>query len=202
MVIMVKKRLTITAIAVLAIILVASGMFFAQGAPVLRESIYLSYQYDNDPGQLGNYYLPLTDVSVVRDGNPVSIFTSIGVENYETDQGFQFPDSKTVGIHEDPYGYLAIHETMTSVVEFEAKADNSVRFHLGGDIGAIRSGNAILIGSEDASGVFVFPPAVDPSIMGQDIIFDVPADSKVTFRLSFQKVQTSNIKSVNWKLIT
>ncbi|KYK26426.1 MAG: hypothetical protein AYK23_03030 [Candidatus Proteinoplasmatales archaeon SG8-5] len=155
-------------------------MFFAQGAPVPRESAYSSYVYDANPALQNNYYYPLADYAVVRNGNPVSVFTSIGVAEFAAGNDFLIDD--TMITHEDAYSYLAVHETMTTVVEFEAKADNSIKFDLGGDTGAIRSGNAILIGGEDASGVFVFPPDVETAINGQEVVFDVPADSVVIFR--------------------
>jgi hypothetical protein len=180
MVIMVKKRLIISAFAVVTVTLVASGMFFAQGAPVPRESAYSTYVYDADPALQNNFYYPLANYAVVRNGDPVSIFTSIGIAEFETGNDFLIDD--TMITREDPYSYIAVHETMTTVVEFEAKSDNLIKFDLGGETGAIRSGNAILIGSEDASGVFVFPPNVEPAIYGQEVTFDVPANSGVIFR--------------------
>jgi hypothetical protein len=177
-----KKRLAIgvTAAALLTLALISSGMFPAQAAPVPRESTYSTYEYDADPLQVGSFYYPLTDYAVVRNGTPVSIFTSVGITNFEPGTDFQFDD--TMMIHEDAYSYLAAHDTLTAVVEFGAKSDNSLRFDLGGETGALRSGNTVLIGNEETSGVFVFPVDVTPTISGQVVTFDVPADSKVIFR--------------------
>lgn len=168
------------AAAIISFALVSSGLFGVSAAPVPRESAYSTYDYDSDPIMQNDYYHPLANYAVVRNGNQVGIFESMGVAEFEGGIDFQF--TSTMITHEDSYSYLAVHETQTTVVEFEAKEDNSLKFDLGADTGAIRSGNSIIIGNEDAGGVFVFPATVTPAIAGQEVTFDVPADSKVTFR--------------------
>ncbi len=178
-----NKRLALVctiAAATFSFALVSSGLFgngMAQYIP--RESDYSTYEYSVNPTVENNYYYPLANYAVSRNGNLVSLFERIGVSGFESGP---FLNSSTGISHTDSHSYLAVHETMTTVVEFEANQDNSLIFELSHDTGAIRSGDALLIGNEDASGVFVCQGDVTTTLDGQNVLFDVPANGRVIFR--------------------
>lgn len=171
------------AAAIFSFALVLSGLFgngLAQYIP--RDNDYSTYEYSVNPILENNYYYPLANYVVDRNGNLVSVFERIGVAEFESGV---FDDNPTgiIGIsHEDSFCNLAVHETLTTIVEFQANQDNSLMFELSAGTGAIWSGDALNIGNEDMSGVFVFQGEVAASINGDNVIFDVPADARVIFR--------------------
>jgi len=127
-----------------------------------------------------DYVYPLANYSLVRSGSVIELFDRVGVAEFES--GIEFYEGVTNISHSDEFGYFEIHETPSTVVEFEAYQDNSMIFELAEETGAIRSGDAIIVGSQDASGEFVIQGAATASIGDGDVLFNVPAGSRVIFR--------------------
>jgi len=181
---MIKKKLAvISAITAVSccIVLVLSGLFvFGQVQYTPRQNDFSIYEFAVNPSEDIDYYYPLANYAVVRNGNQVDIFETMGIADFET--GIEYQMSETTISHQDAYSHLTVHETLTTVIEFTALEDNALKFDLDSGTGALRSGDAILIGNEDASGVLVFDDSVVSSISAGTVTFDVPAGSSVIFR--------------------
>jgi hypothetical protein len=154
----------------------------AQYVPYTSE--YSTYELNVDPpvgngGQI-QYYYPLANFSLLRGDASVGVFERLGMENFEP--GIEYQETSTMVTHTDNYSYLAVHKTLTTAVEVSAVQSNALKFELEAGTGAIRDGDAILVGSEDASGMFVFSGEVTAAVDNANVLFDMPAGSKVIFR--------------------
>ena len=152
---------------------------FTSGQYMPRTSDYSNYEIAVHP-PVSDYVYPLANYSLVRSGTVIELFDRVGVADFEP--GIEFYEGVTNISHTDSFGYFEIHETPSTVVEFEAYQDNSMKFELAEGTGAIRSGDAILVGSQDASGEFIMMGAATATIGQGEVLFDVPTGSRVIFR--------------------
>ena len=182
-----KSRVELTCGLVVIIIVLSLGLstfMFTNGQYVPRASDYSDYEIAVHP-PISDYAYPLANYSLVRSGNVIELFDRVGIANFES--GIDFYDAAPISggsnmSHTDQFGHLNIHETPSTVVEFEAYQDNGMRFELADNTGAIISGDAVIVGSQDASGEFVMIDAATATIGEGEVLFDIPAGSKVIFR--------------------
>jgi len=153
-------------------------LFSSSGQYVPRESDYSSYELAVDP-PASDYLYPLANYSLVRSGITIGLFDRVGLASFES--GIEFVGETRVE-HTDQFGRFDIHEVPSTFLQYEAYESNSMKFELADGTGAIKKGSAVVVGSEDASGVFVMSGGASAEISGQDVIFNMPADSSVIFR--------------------
>lgn len=178
------KRLRVESVCGLVVIVIVislglSALIFTSGQYVPKISDYSEYELAVYP-PVSDYVYPLANYSLVRSGTTIELFDRVGVESFES--GIEFYEGVTNISHNDSFGYFEIHETPSTVVEFEAYQDNGMRFEMAEGTGAIRSGDAIIVGSQDASGEFVMIGATTARIGDGEVLFDIPAGSRVIFR--------------------
>ncbi|MBA3044658.1 MAG: hypothetical protein KKH41_01875 [Candidatus Thermoplasmatota archaeon] len=149
------------------------------GQYVPRTSDYSAYELAVNP-PMPDFSYPLANYSLVRGGMTFDIFERIGIENYES--GIEFYEGLTNMTHRDRYGRLDIHETPTTVIQYHALEQNTLKFELAQGTGAIKRGNSIIVGSEDVSGIFVMLDGSTANIAGQEVLFSLPSGSGVVFR--------------------
>jgi len=164
--------ITLVSLAVSVIILTGSGQY------VPRINEYSSYEIAVHPPS-ADYIYPLANYSLVRGSETVGLFSRVGFQHFES--GIEFEGVTTIS-HTDQYGVLHIHEMPSTVIEYSALDANSMKFELTGGTGAIKKGSAVMVGSEDASGVMVMAGGATASITNQDVVFAMPAGSTVIFR--------------------
>jgi hypothetical protein len=177
-----KSRVELACGLIVIIIVISLGLsalVFTSGQYVPRTSDYSNYEIAVQP-PVSDYVYPLANYSLVRSGTVVELFDRVGMAEFES--GIEFHDGITCISHKDSFGYLEIHETPSTVVEFEAYQDNGMRFELANGTGAIRSGDSIIVGSQDASGEFVMIGASTASINDGEVLFDMPPGSRIIFR--------------------
>ncbi len=177
-----KSRVELTCglvVIIIALSLGLSAFMFTSGQYVPRTNDYSDYEIAVHP-PISDYVYPLANYSLVRSGTVIELFDRVGVEDFES--GIEFYEGIRSISHTDSFGYFEIHETPSTVVEFEAYQDNSMRFELAEGTGAIRSGDAIIVGSQDASGEFVMIGATTATIGQGEVLFDIPTGSKIIFR--------------------
>ncbi|MCK5024792.1 MAG: hypothetical protein KAR56_04160 [Thermoplasmata archaeon] len=156
-----------------------SAFIFTSGQYMPKTSDYSDYELAVHP-PISDYVYPLANYSLVRSGTIIELFDRVGVAKFES--GIEFYQGVTNISHTDSFGYFEIHETPSTVVEFEACQDNGMIFELAEGTGAIRNGDAIIVGSQDASGEFVMIGAATAAIGDGKVLFDVPTGSRVIFR--------------------
>ncbi len=156
-----------------------SGFIITKGQYVPRTNDYSIYELSIHPPS-SDYVYPLANYSLVRNENVIGLFDRVGVAEFES--GIEFYEGVTNLSHKDKFGLLEIHETPSTVVEFEAFQNNSMKFQLAEDTGALRKGDAIIVGSQDASGEFVMLGAATATINEGEVLFDIPAGSGIIFR--------------------
>lgn len=169
---------------VIVISLGLSGFLLTSGQYMPRSNDYSDYEIAVQP-PVSDYVYPLANYSLVRSGSVIELFDRVGVARFES--GIDFYDAAPISggfniSHNDQYGRLNIHETPSTVVEFEAYQDNGMKFQLASGTGAIRSGQGVLVGSPDASGEFVMLNAATATIGDGVVLFDMPTGSKIIFR--------------------
>jgi len=158
----------------LALVIIITGS--SQYVP--RTNDYSSYEIAVQPPS-ADFVYPLANYSLVRGTDTVGLFSRVGFQSFEPGIEFTGDTTKT---HTDQYGSLSIHEMPSTVIEYRATGANQMKFELAPGTGAIRKGSAVVVGSEDASGVIVMSGGAAASIDGQDVIFATPAGSGVIFR--------------------
>lgn len=164
---------------IIGLSLVISVLILSSSGEYVPESNeYSSYEISLNP-PTADYIYPLANYSLVRSGVTISLFDRIGLEFYEP--GIEFVGDTKLN-HADQYGQLDIHKVPSTFLQYSAFGPNSMKFELNGDTGAIKKGSAVVVGSEDASGVFVMSGGATASIGEQEVIFTMPANSTVIFR--------------------
>ncbi|MCK5398118.1 MAG: hypothetical protein KAJ33_07715, partial [Thermoplasmata archaeon] len=177
-----KSRVELTCgliVIIIAFTLALSGFVITRAQYTPHTNDYSVYELSIHP-PTGDYYYPLANYSIVRNENTIDLFDRVGIADFES--GIEFYEGVTNISHKDEFGLLEIHETPSTVVEFEAFQDNGMRFQLADDTGAIRIGDAIIVGSQDASGEFVMLGAATATIGDGEVLFNIPAGSGVIFR--------------------
>ena len=182
-----KSRVEITCglvVILIAFSLGLSALMFTSGQYVPRTSDYSDYEIAVHPPS-SDYVYPLANYSLVRSGTVIELFDRVGIANFES--GIEFYDAAPITggsnmSHTDQFGHLNIHETPSTVVEFEAYSNNGMRFELADGTGAIVSGDAIIVGRQDASGEFIMLGAATATIGEGEVLFDIPSGSKIIFR--------------------
>jgi len=168
--------LILGSLAASAVILTGSGQY------VPRINEYSSYDIAVNPPS-ADYIYPLANYSLVRGTDTVGLFSRVGFQHFES--GVEFQGTLPLS-HADMYGTLDIHEMPSTAIKYTAHGSNSMKFELTDGTGAIKRGSAVVVGSEQASGVIVMSGGASASISGQDVIFTMPANSTVTFRADTQ----------------
>ncbi len=161
-------------VAVTVSLLVLSGT--GQYVPISNE--YSSYELAVNPPS-ADFVYPLANYSLVRGLDTSDLFSRVGLQDFESGIEFTGDVKKT---HADQYGDLNIHEIPSTVIEYNAEATNYMKFELAIGTGAIKKGSAVIVGSEDAGGVFVMSGGATVTISGQDVVFMMPPGSTVIFR--------------------
>lgn len=177
-----KSRVELTCglvVIIIALSLGLSAFMFTSGQYVTVTNDYSNYDIAVHP-PISDYVYPLANYSLVRSGTVIELFNRVGVADFES--GIEFYEGVTNISHKDSFGYFEIHETPSTVVEFEAYQDNGMRFELADGTGAIRSGDAIIVGSQDASGEFVMIGTATATVGDGEVLFDIPTGSKIIFR--------------------
>ena len=164
---------------VIAFSLALSGFLITSGQYIPHTNDYSIYELAVHP-PISDYVYPLANYSLVRNDNTIELFDRVGIANFES--GIEFYEGVTNVSHRDEFGLLEIHETPSTVVEFEAFQNNSMRFQLADETGAIRKGDAVIVGSQDASGEFVMLGAATATINDGEVLFDIPSGSGIIFR--------------------
>lgn len=131
-------------------------------------------------GQGSEYSYPVINYMVSRDSTFVKLFEEIGIRNFES--GIENQNAPTTVSHTDEYCSFIIHETPTTVIEFTAIQENSLKFILPEGTNALKTGSSVLIGNEQASGTFLIKGDVLVNIDGNNLVFDAPEGSSVIFR--------------------
>ena len=178
-----KSRVKITCGLFATIILISallSGLLLAgNGQYVPRSSDYSTYSVATNPPTLDFSY-PLANYSLVRGGKTIGMFDRMGLASFES--GINFTVGATLITHTDKYGRLDVHETPTTVIQYQATENNTLKFELAEGTGATRRGDSIVVGNPDASGVFLMLSDSAAAISGQDLLFTMPPGSRVIFR--------------------
>jgi hypothetical protein len=165
----------IMVISVIASCLILSG----NGQYVPKINDYSSYEIAVYPPSTDFTY-PLANYSLVRSSGNIGLFDRVGLAHFES--GIEFYEGLTNITHTDIYGRLDIHETPSTVLEYEAYETNTLKFDMTIGTGAIKKGSSVVVGSENAGGVFVMLGGATSTINGQEVQFNTPANSKVIFR--------------------
>ncbi|MFO7618967.1 MAG: hypothetical protein R6W91_04860 [Thermoplasmata archaeon] len=150
------------------------------GQYVPRANDYSTYDFAVNPPTALDFVYPLANYSLVRGGSSIGLFERIGLAHFES--GIEFYEGLTNITHNDKYGRLDVHETPTTVIQYRAAEPNAIKFHLAAGTGAIRRGGSVVVGSEDASGLFVMLGESSAAISGQEVQFNIPAGSGVIYR--------------------
>ncbi len=167
------------AIAIIIAAFLSCVLLGGTGQYVPRSSIYSTYEIAINP-PVPDFYYPLANYSLVKGGSSIGLFDRIGLEKFEP--GIEFLEGLTNLTHTDTYGTLDIHETPTTVIRYSAQKQNSLKFQLTEGTGAIKKGSSVVVGNEDASGIFAMLGDSTTSISGQDVVFTIPSGSSVIFR--------------------
>ncbi|MCK4756962.1 MAG: hypothetical protein KAS67_00760, partial [Thermoplasmata archaeon] len=144
-----------------------------------RSNKYSYYEVAVNPPD-GQTLYPVINYSVSRNSAFVALFDEIGLANFGT--GLDFEENYTTYTHRDQYGSLIIHEAPTTAIEFNAEVDNSLEITLSRDTGALKSGNAVIVGNEDVSGTFILQGDASATILGRSLTFEVGEGGRVIFR--------------------
>ncbi len=177
-----KSRVELTCglvVIIIALSLGLSAFMFTSGQYVTMTNDYSDYDIAVHP-PISDYVYPLANYSLVRGDTIIELFDRVGIANFES--GIEFYEGLRNISHTDSFGYFEIHETPSTVVEFEAYQDNGMRFELADGTGAIRSGDAIIVGSQDASGEFIMIGTATATVGQGEVLFDIPTGSKIIFR--------------------
>ncbi len=174
-------------IVIISFSIALAGWWCGSAQFVEHSSDYSIYEVSENPPQ-DTYFYPLANYTLVHNGNMIEMFVKLGVEEFEP--GIAFVTTETGISHIDSYARLEIHEFPTTVVEFEAVQNNGLQIILAEGTGAIKSGDAVIVGNEDASGEFVVRGDVTATIDGSEVIFDVPAGASVIYRSDISRDRT------------
>jgi len=148
---------------------------------VPRSNRYSYYEVAVDPPN-GDVMFPVINYSVSRNSAFVSLFDEIGLASFGS--GIEYDENYTTFTHTDEYGSLIIHETPTAAIEFDAREENSLVLTLSRETGALKSGQAVLVGNEEVSGTFIMQGDVSASIIARTLTFTIRDSGRVIFRAS------------------
>ncbi len=181
---MIMRKSRVESACGLVVILIAlsvavSGLFLTSGEYVPVVNDYSSYEINSQP-PISDFIYPLANYSLVRSGTVIDLFERIGLQYFES--GLEFNEGPNNLSHKDAYGFLEIHETPSTVVEYKSYQENGMRFQLAPDTGAIRKGKAIIVGSQDASGEFVMRGNSTAMLGDGEVTFMIPAGAGIIFR--------------------
>ena len=157
---------------------------------------YSAFEYTVYPEPTFPY--PVINYSVSRDSSFVRLFDEIAIDEFRS--GIPYQEAPTALTHSDDYGELIIHETPTTAIEFTALEDNRVELFLSEDTGALRSGQSVVVGNEDAKGYFIPKGDVNITITESRVAFDISQGSSLIFRADPEGEQVIGEATSNGKV--
>ena len=179
-----KRMLTfaiVSAMLLSSLMLLSCSIIIGQEEYVPRSNQYSYYEVAVDPPN-GDIMFPIINYSVSRNSAFVSLFDEIGLSSFES--GIQYDENYTTFTHKDEFGSLVIHEAPTAAIEFDAHEENTLVFTLSRETGALKSGQAVLVGNEEVSGTFIMQGDVSANIIARTLTFTIRDSGRVIFRAS------------------
>jgi hypothetical protein len=157
------------------------GIGATSAGPVFSRD-YTSYSIDiqASPSQPDQVSYILNGYSFMSGSSSVTVFDRLGV------QGFQGSgaavDSETMLHYSDGAMDLRLHNTPTGAIELSLAAGGKVYAELASGMSALKSGNGVIIGGNNVSGVLVISGTGTFTVATDLVIVQLGPASKMVFR--------------------
>ena len=157
------------------------GIGATSAGPVFSRD-YTNYSLDMLAGQSqpDRVSYMLTGYSVMNGASSVTVFDRMGVQGF---QGAGAPvSSETMVRYTDSALDMRLYNTPTAAIEATLFAGGKVYIDLAGGISALKSGDGVIIGGNNVSGILVIVGGGQFSIANDLVIVQLDPASKLVFR--------------------